>query len=215
MGNAAIAGIEHENAVSEQHQQTPTTPAQAPIEINVGSPQVQVQDLNGPLAPISPVAYTVQSGDSLSGILGTSDPAAIGAFMRANGLTSSTIYPGEQLVFPSGGYTASDATLGQAMLNHDDAVLAAEANSAFDSLGEEIDADTQPQAFNLFPNATYGMSPGEREEAFNPDATYGSTARSGPSLELLPASQTPSLGVMMKPEVANGNETDVQSGVQA
>src|SRR6185312_16135538 len=32
---------------------------------------------------------------------------------------------------------------------------------------------------------------------------------------LLPASQTPSLGVMMKPEVANGNETDVQSGVQA
>jgi len=34
-------------------------------------------------------------------------------------------------------------------------------------------------------------------------------------LELLPASQTPSLGVMMKAEVANGNETDVQSGVQA
>jgi len=33
--------------------------------------------------------------------------------------------------------------------------------------------------------------------------------------ELLPASQTPSLGVMMKAEVANGNETDVQSGVQA
>jgi hypothetical protein len=33
--------------------------------------------------------------------------------------------------------------------------------------------------------------------------------------ELLPASQTPSLGVMMKPEVANGYETDVQSGVQA
>jgi hypothetical protein len=32
--------------------------------------------------------------------------------------------------------------------------------------------------------------------------------------ELLPASQTPSLGVMMKPEVANGNEADVQSGVQ-
>jgi hypothetical protein len=32
---------------------------------------------------------------------------------------------------------------------------------------------------------------------------------------LLPASQTPGLGVMMKPEVANGNETDIQSGVQA
>jgi hypothetical protein len=35
------------------------------------------------------------------------------------------------------------------------------------------------------------------------------------AVELLPASQTPSLGVMMKPEVANGYETDVQSGVQA
>ena len=34
-------------------------------------------------------------------------------------------------------------------------------------------------------------------------------------IELLPASQTLSLGVMMKPEVVNGNETDVQSGVQA
>ena len=31
---------------------------------------------------------------------------------------------------------------------------------------------------------------------------------------LLPVSQTPSLGVMMKPEVANGKET-VQQGVQA
>ncbi|HWG10026.1 MAG TPA: hypothetical protein VN693_00800 [Rhodanobacteraceae bacterium] len=33
--------------------------------------------------------------------------------------------------------------------------------------------------------------------------------------ELLPVSQTLGLGVMMKPEVVNGNETDVQSGVQA
>jgi hypothetical protein len=32
---------------------------------------------------------------------------------------------------------------------------------------------------------------------------------------LTPASQTPSFGVMMKPQVANGNETDIQSGVQA
>jgi len=34
-------------------------------------------------------------------------------------------------------------------------------------------------------------------------------------IELLPVSQTLGLGVMMKPEVVNGNETDVQSGVQA
>ena len=91
----------------------------------MGSPQLQVSDLNMPLAPISPVPYTAQSGDSISTILGTSDPAAIGAFMRANGLTSSTIYPGEQLVFPSGGYTAGDEALGQATLNVDNQRIAA------------------------------------------------------------------------------------------
>ncbi|MGE4088981.1 MAG: hypothetical protein AB7F93_12970 [Immundisolibacter sp.] len=32
---------------------------------------------------------------------------------------------------------------------------------------------------------------------------------------LLPVSRTPSLGVMMKPEVAHGNETGVQPRVQA
>lgn len=121
-----IAGIEEANAHSA------TKPAQAAIEISPGSPQLQVSDLNMPLAPISPVAYTVQSGDSLSGILGTSDPVAIGAFMRANGLTSSTIYPGEQLVMPSGGYTSGDEALGQATLNVDNQRIASQASQSYD-----------------------------------------------------------------------------------
>jgi YD repeat-containing protein len=69
--------------------------------------------------------YVVQSGDSLSKILGTSDPAAIGAFMRANGLTSSTIHPGDQLVLPKGDYSTSDADLGLATLRNDNARLSA------------------------------------------------------------------------------------------
>lgn len=74
---------------------------------------------------IAPDTYTVQSGDSLSKILGTSDPAAIGAFMRANGLTSSMIHSGDQLVLPSSGdYISSDAALGLATLNQDNSRLA-------------------------------------------------------------------------------------------
>jgi len=158
LGNAAIAGIQAENARSA------TKPAQAAIEINPGSPQLQVSDLNMPLAPISPVPYTVQSGDSLSGILGTSDPAAIGAFMQANGLTSSTIYPGEQLVFPSGGYTDSNAALGKATLNVDNqriaALRASQSNNAYGTGIQWMSAGEREEMLDAFPSATYGTSPG-------------------------------------------------------
>lgn len=179
----AIAGIEESNA------QNATKPAQAAIEINPGSPQLQVSDLNEPLAPISPVAYTVQSGDSLSGILGTSDPAAIGAFMRANGLTSSTIYPGEQLVMPSGGYTDSDAALGQATLNVDNQRIAAlQAGQSYGTGIQWMSAGEQEEAFNVFPNATYGTNAGAGSSTdvvgdyinmMNQVGSYAQTAISG------------------------------------
>lgn len=35
------------------------------------------------------------------------------------------------------------------------------------------------------------------------------------NIGLLPVSQTPSLGVMMKPEVVHGNEKNIQQRVQA
>lgn len=155
MGNAAIAGIQAENA------RNATKPAQAPIEINPGSPQLQVSDLNGPPAPISPVAYTVQSGESLSGIRGASDPAAIGAIMQANGLTSSTIYPGEQLVFPSGGYTEGDVALGQAALNVDNQRIAAlQASQSYGTGIQWMSAGEQEEMLDTFPNATYGTNAG-------------------------------------------------------
>lgn len=160
LGNAAIAGIERENAAA-QERQAPNGVPNAPIEINPGSPQLQVSDLNMPLAPIGPVSYTVQSGDSLSGILGTSDPTAIGAFMRANGLTSSTIYPGEQLVMPSGGYMAGDAALGQATLNVDNQRIAAlQASQSYGTGIQWMSAGQQEEMFNAFPNAAYGTNAG-------------------------------------------------------
>lgn len=80
----------------------------------------------GPLSELPTVnadPYVVQSGDSISKILGTSDPAAIGAFMRANGLTDSTIRPGDKLILPAGNYSRADAALGQSTLNRDNTHL--------------------------------------------------------------------------------------------
>jgi hypothetical protein len=58
-------------------------------------------------------------------MLGTSDPTAVEAFMRANGLSDSTIYAGEQYVMPSDAdYAASTGEMGQAALNQDNARIA-------------------------------------------------------------------------------------------
>jgi len=68
LGNAAIAGIERENAYNA------TKPAQAAIEINPGSPQLQVQDLNMPLAPIPLVrADQIVGPGSANSVVTTSD----------------------------------------------------------------------------------------------------------------------------------------------
>ncbi|PUB82669.1 MAG: hypothetical protein DBP02_14255, partial [gamma proteobacterium symbiont of Ctena orbiculata] len=54
--------------------------------------------------------------------------------MRANGLSDSTIYAGEQYVMPSSAdYAASTGEMGQAALNQDNARIAAQASS-YDSL---------------------------------------------------------------------------------
>ncbi|MDP9933638.1 LysM peptidoglycan-binding domain-containing protein [Variovorax paradoxus] len=73
-----------------------------------------------------PRAYTAQSRDTISSILGTSDPRAIGNFMRANGLRSSTIYAGQDYVIPGAINALGDnSALGQNALNNDNARLQA------------------------------------------------------------------------------------------
>ena len=74
--------------------------------------------------------YTVQSGDTLSSIAGTSDPATIGMVMQLNGLTSSTIQPGMQLQMGDLNDYSSDQVaqfqqVGQTALNQDNTALAA------------------------------------------------------------------------------------------
>ncbi len=75
--------------------------------------------------------YTARPGDSISRIVGSSNPIAIEAFMRRNGLTSSTIVAGREYVMPGpADYAASDGQLGQATLNADNVRLAARAAAA-------------------------------------------------------------------------------------
>jgi hypothetical protein len=68
--------------------------------------------------------YTARGGDSISGILGTSNPKAIEAFMQLNGLSGSTILAGSRYALPSGEQiSAAGGGIGQLALNADNARL--------------------------------------------------------------------------------------------
>ncbi|MFV0673317.1 Ig-like domain repeat protein [Variovorax sp. tm] len=70
--------------------------------------------------------YTARSGDSISRILGTSDPQAVGDFMRLNGLKSSTVYAGRDYLIPGAMQNLGDnSALGQNALNVDNSRLKA------------------------------------------------------------------------------------------
>lgn len=91
-----------------------------------------------------PTTYTAQAKDNISRILGTSDPQAVGNFMRANGLTSSTIYAGQDYVIPGAINGLGDnSALGQSALNVD--------NSRLKAIADARDA----QAATYY-NANYG-----------------------------------------------------------
>ena len=83
-------------------------------------------NLPGPFST-APSYYLVQNGDSLTTILGSSDPAMIGMEERLNGMSGSTIYAGKFLALgTSADVQAGDAAAGQKTLNQDDAVIAAQ-----------------------------------------------------------------------------------------
>lgn len=71
-------------------------------------------------------ARVARAGDNISRFVGSSDPQAVGNFMRANGLTSSRIEAGRNYFVPDdvSAYGDSDA-LGQTVLNADNVRLAA------------------------------------------------------------------------------------------
>ena len=101
-------------------------------------PSLEVQDnrslLNAMERGMDPSRYTsvegtslvARSGDSISRMLGTSSPQAIGNFMRANNLTSDRIDAGRNYFVPSSSTAYGDsASLGQFALNQGNERIAA------------------------------------------------------------------------------------------
>jgi LysM repeat protein len=130
LGNGLIGGIKSYQA----NQLPPIDVAMDPIDVGMPTHSALTGgDISQSIAPVGSAqlsSYTVQSGDTLSGIAGTSDPEVIGMLMQLNGLTSSTIQPGMQLQLGdlsdySLGQIAQFGQSGQAILDQDNAALAA------------------------------------------------------------------------------------------
>ncbi|MBF4499647.1 LysM peptidoglycan-binding domain-containing protein, partial [Vibrio vulnificus] len=63
---------------------------------------------------------TVQSGDTVSGLMGSSSPQAVGAFMAGNNMTGSNLRVGQQVFIPDDVNAFGDQSdIGQAVLNAD------------------------------------------------------------------------------------------------
>lgn len=108
--------------------------------------------------------YTAQPGDSISTILGTNDPAPIGAFMLLNGLTSSQIQAGKtyQLPDPNAPLRGS-AAVGSAAESADRARLVAlQASSGQRAAGLNLSADNEhgpPPTADFSVGAMLGLHP--------------------------------------------------------
>ena len=96
----------------------------------------QPMDLSGlAVAPHIPGSLrTAATGDSISAIMGSSNPAAIGAFMQANDLNGTAINAGESYLVPErDSFTAPGArSLGQQGLKADNALATQRAQDRLD-----------------------------------------------------------------------------------
>ncbi len=109
--------------------------------------QSQAAATDAPPTAAPPVRYVkARPGDSISSLLGTSNPGAIGRFATLNGMDgrSSNIYAGRVYALPTEdeGPSSDDATLGRQLLQRDNARFAAlRANAANDRFVTKLEPD--------------------------------------------------------------------------
>ena len=109
------------------------------------NPFMRPSDSGDPTARV-PRYVKAHAGDSITRLVGSSDPNAIGAFARMNGMDgrSSTIYAGRVYALPGPDDFAArgDAQLGDSLLRNDNSRLAAlhASNPANDQFGARLNA---------------------------------------------------------------------------
>jgi YD repeat-containing protein len=112
--------------------------------------------LNAAERASNPGAYTsvdgagrvARDGDNISSLLGTSNPQAVGNFMRANSLSSSNIEAGRNYFMPQDARAyGNSAALGQVVINGDNARLAALAQERV-VVGDGLDARDMRETFS-------------------------------------------------------------------
>jgi YD repeat-containing protein len=119
--------------------------------------------------------YRAVQGDSISRILGTSNPQAVGNFMRANGLSSSNISAGRNYFVPTDtGAYGNSAALGQATLNADNAALDARLQAQEATSGNQLMSQGEAYAIRMSGGSrggtgvAYGDAPIESKSGIDP-----------------------------------------------
>jgi len=126
------------------------------------TPQASSSDTTTPVGQpdAGPPGYqivTAQPGDSISRLLGTSRPAAIGRFASLNGLNGSALKAGSNYYVPTSydGATPDEIAVGNHLLRSDNARLAA----AHAAAANDVQADLFAQRLNSGLNIWTGEAP--------------------------------------------------------
>jgi hypothetical protein len=124
-------------------------PSMAPALDNRGLLNASERESNpGAYANVAGSARVARAGDSVSSMVGTSDPQAIGNFMRANNLASSNIEAGRNYFIPADvSAYGNKSSLGQTTLNKDNARLAALAQQS-STFSDDRDARDMRESFS-------------------------------------------------------------------
>jgi|GEM_PF-4253203 len=152
-------------------------------------------------------SYVAARGDSISSILGTSDPQAVGNFMRANGLTNSNIVAGNNYFVPdSTDAYGNSSGLGQNTLNADNARIAQQQALAAQNAAQAAagGAGTNPFALSASDLGYVGKLSGYLSNPNLSASTGGSLTPQASAL--IPASTFTTL------PISGSDSTDVRGG---
>jgi hypothetical protein len=131
-GNASASSSVQPGAEATWPEQYETATVPTPEQLQAAFRQSERDYRSATERSVAGAGRVAQAGDSISRMLRTSGPQAIGNFIRANGLSSSTIEAGRNYFIPDDVAAYGDAAaLGQAVLDGDNRRIDALAREQF------------------------------------------------------------------------------------